>query len=338
MNITILACEGKETTGLVTYSRNVTKELLKMNDRIKMIPISSLEFKVGERLVGGYIFSGLKFAKIFAKKIDGDIVHSLDLQVIHPKTNIVTLHDLTALYRSKLEKYLYKFLLTRLGHMKKIITPTNYIADNVAKITGVNREKFITVYYGLNHKMFYPSNKTPEEIAQDKYNLVHVGEVRERKNIHLILEAITALGEGYRFIHIGPDRELNYKEKCLEIARKNDIDFINIGYLSQEKIKDYYTHADLFVFPSKDEGFGLPPLEAMACGTTSVVSNIPVFREIYKNSVYYSELNPNELADKIEYAVKHKKPKNELISYAKKFTWEKAAENLLKIYEEASEK
>ena len=55
---------------------------------------------------------------------------------------------------------------------------------------------------------------------------------------------------------------------------------------------------------------------------------------IYKNNVYYSELNPDDLADKIEYAVKHKKPKNELISYAKKFTWEKAAENLLKIYGE----
>ncbi len=333
MNATVVARKGKKPTGLGNYSRNLIRELLRLDENIKVVLIPGKEIKLHKRGLGGMMYINLK---LLSTKFKSDVVHSLNLQPLNPKINIITLHDLTPFKRKRMDRFLFKYIhLGRLKYMRRIITPTNHVAEVASNVTGLDRDRFTTIYYGLDHETFTPSNKIPPEIEEDKYNLLYVGEVRRRKNIHLIIKAVSLLGEEYRLIKIGPDIDGYYKDECLKLVGEGGVDFVDINYLPGSEIRHYYSNVDLLIYPSREEGFGLPPLEAMACGTTSVVSDIPVFREVYQNNVFYSEMNPEDLADKIEYAVKHRKDKLELMDYTKRFTWERAARETKKIYEES---
>jgi glycosyltransferase involved in cell wall biosynthesis len=218
--------------------------------------------------------------------------------------------------------------------MDRIITISDAVADDASSFLGIARSRFITAYCGIDHQMFVPSENRPMEMKEDKINLLFVGDLRIRKNIHLILEAMKLLGNDYRLIRIGPSRMPSYKQRCHNYAMKNNIDFVDIGYVPSECLKDYYSSADLFVFPSSDEGFGMPPMEAMACGTQCVLSNIPVFNEIYKDNVFFSELDATSLSEQIKDAVDHNFDKKRLVEFAQGFTWNKTAKKIMSVYRE----
>jgi len=148
------------------------------------------------------------------------------------------------------------------------------------------------------------------------------------------LEALHLLGDEYRLIRIGAERMPTYSNKCNELVRKHKLDYVNLGYVPKERLCEFYSHADAFVFPSSDEGFGLPPLEAMACGTTSVLSDIPVFKELYYNRSYMTQIDPYKLADAIEKAVKNPLPEKGLIDFAHRFTWKDTALKTYDVYNE----
>jgi len=332
MKITILAYVNKISTGIPTYCTNVTRELAKIDGNLDIKHIYGEEIKIMGRSVGGILVPLFKANTLPIK--NSNIVHSMDIHLIHPKTNILTLIDIIPWQYpedcqvGRIRKFIFEVLAKRMKRMKKIITLTDNVADKASEYFNVDREKFIGIHCGINHDVFYPSDNKPLEISDTKYNLLFVGDIRERKNLHLILEAMAFLGDDYKLIRIGPDRMPYYKHRCLEIVKKHKLDYTDLGYIPLGKLRDYYTHADAYVFPSSDEGFGLPLIEAMSCGTTCVASNIPVFREFCGNKVYYTELNAEDLADKIEHAIKHPKSKDELINYAKRFTWTNTAKKI----------
>ena len=338
LDITILSLYTSVDTGVSTYTKNVIKEILRLKDKrdnINIMEISGKEIKILGTSFGGL---AIPFVRALFTNPKSEIIHSFVPFLITPKTNILTLHDITPLTKPEdvkhgtLRKAFFKFLSLRMTAVKKIIATSNYTANLASNVLNIDRNKFKVVYAGVNHNDFYPSDIRPPEMSDDKHNILFVGDLRKRKNVHLIIEAIAILGDEYRFIRVGPQRDNAYARICEKLVRKYKIDYVNAGYV--KNLRDYYTFADAFVFPSSEEGFGMPPMEAAACGTTSVVSNIPVFKEIYKDKVYYSSQNPEELALMIDYAVHHPKPKNELIGYAKKFTWENTARKIIEVYEE----
>lgn len=332
----ILASNSNKGTGINVYSDNVAKYLSTLCN-VNVSWADSSEFKIGDSRVGGII---KPLAKSFFTKTSGyDIVHSLDMHLIHPSTNVVSLLDLIPILNSKdcqagsIRKVLFSYLLKWLRKMDRIITISNTVADNASCILGIDRDRFVTAYCGIDHDMFFPSENRPFEMTDDKINLLFVGDLRVRKNVHLILEAMKLLGGSYRLIRIGSSRMPSYKQRCYNYAMRNNIDFVDLGYVPSERLKDYYSFADLFVFPSNSEGFGMPPMEALACGTPCVLSNIPVFKEIYKGMVFFSELNAVSLSNQIKEATNHNSDKKKLMKFAQEFTWKKTAKNILKVYE-----
>ncbi len=326
-------------TGIGTYVTMLSYFLSSLCN-IETINIKKYEKKILNRSVGGFLSIFLQTnLTVRIKRNDKSIIHSLDPVALHPKSHVLTLMDLIPLKLVKQHpslKIAFEVNRKRIQNLHKIITLSKYNADEASKILNIDREKFAPICCGVNHSCFYPSETKPSELSDDKYNLVFVGEFCERKNIHLILEALKN-ADNFRLIRIGPRYQWNenYIKKCMNIAKKHNIDVIDLGYISQSNLKDYYTHADLFIFPSLDEGFGLPPLEAMACGTNALVSPIPVLQEIYGNQAFYfNQFSSESLFDGIEKAIAHKKPASSIINYTKQFNWERTAKETLQIYEE----
>jgi glycosyltransferase involved in cell wall biosynthesis len=116
---------------------------------------------------------------------------------------------------------------------------------------------------------------------------------------------------------------------------------IDIGEVSEESLPVWYSAADAFVFPSTHEGFGLPPLEAMACGTPVVASRLGAIPEVLSDAALYVDLErPGEIADVLEELLADESLRTDLrdrgLLRASGYSWTKTAELLLKLYEELS--
>ena len=196
------------------------------------------------------------------------------------------------------------------------------------------------------------------EIVKNKHNLpekfiLYVGNVKPHKNLIGLLKAFNLFiekngkngkneekFEDYKLVIIGKkegfitaDKEI-FKILEANPNLKNKVLFTD--YVENEDLPLIYNLANIFVLPSFYEGFGLPPLEAMASGTPAIVSNLASLPEICGEAAYYvNPHNINELADGIYKVLNDSKLQNELIRKGleriKLFNWEQTAEKLINI-------
>jgi len=157
--------------------------------------------------------------------------------------------------------------------------------------------------------------------------------------VEILIRAVKKINKDRRlYLVIVCARNIFYQRFLKKVEKLKAKKYVNfIGFVPDEELVAIYQHAEAFVFPSLIEGFGLPGLEAMACGLPVLVSDIPVFREIYKEAiVYFNPFSPADLAEKIKKISKDKKLKEKLRLKAKKlissYSWEKMARKTIKIY------
>ena len=203
---------------------------------------------------------------------------------------------------------------------------------------GVSPRKVSVVYCGTDSS-FTParSQKQIDEFRARRNvpakMILYVGTIEPRKNIARLLRAFARAKRDARLPHqlvlIGA-RGWKYAEVDAVIAQENiagDVTFA--GYVPQEELPDWYRAADLFVYPSRYEGFGLPPLEAMACGTPVVTSNVSSLPEVVGNAALL--VSPDDeaaLADAIARALSDRALRAQMIArgvtQAARFSWERA--------------
>ncbi len=110
-----------------------------------------------------------------------------------------------------------------------------------------------------------------------------------------------------------------------------------LGFVPDAKLRGFYSSADVFVFPSDYEGFGLPVLEAMACGTPVVAANSSSLPEVVGNAGFLCDPNANSFAEAIDKVLSNPKLGRALskkgVGRAKRFSWEETAKEFLKIYD-----
>ena len=115
-----------------------------------------------------------------------------------------------------------------------------------------------------------------------------------------------------------------------------DIHFL--GYIPEEKMPFYYSMADIFLtYSNSSEGFGLTPLEAIACGTPVICSSIDVFREVLEvNAIFVPPNNPQRLSEEISRLLKDERLRSELVNKAqefiKRYSWDAVGKRLEEIY------
>lgn len=205
-------------------------------------------------------------------------------------------------------------------------------------------DSLITVIYvGIDNSFVERSLQQSSEV-KIKYNLpskyiLTVGTLEPRKNLNLLLKAFEMLRKKYDAEHKLVIVGRKGWQKSLSIKKELKDYIVLTGFVDERHLPIIYRLADLFVFPSIYEGFGSPILEAMACQTPVIASNISSLPEVGGNACLYADpYDPLDFAKKMSTILNDKNLYDDLIGKGKerikRFSWRKTAENTLKVYEE----
>ncbi|AFO59066.1 group 1 glycosyl transferase [Natrinema sp. J7-2] len=187
------------------------------------------------------------------------------------------------------------------------------------------------MHNGVN-KTFFSSQSERLNGLPENY-LLFVGSMNPRKNLERVVKSYATIKTQTDILHklviIGPKNKNIFKSVDLE--SRDEI--ITPGFVTEGELKYAYENADVFVFPSLYEGFGLPPLEALACGTPVVTSETTSLGEILQEGCI--QVNPKDIqdiADAVIQILEDEQLANELATqgkaFAREFTWESATEQL----------
>ncbi len=269
---------------------------------------------------------------------------------------VVTVHDLSHVRFPEFHpegrvQYLNRFLVQNLMNAKRIIAVSEFTKRELIDLKIVTEEKIEVIYNGVSHE-FRPYPEREVEKTLSDYNLkfkefiLTIGTLEPRKNFLTLLEAYEKLlKKGYnipKLIVVGiRGWNLERIEGSLKRAMNNQqIEFL--GYVDDDALRHIYAAAKFFIFPSYYEGFGLPPLEAMASGTPVISSNTSSLPEVVGEAgILVDPGNPEELCQSMEMLNEDSSLRAVLIEkgleQSKKFSWEKSADKLNSLFREVSE-
>ncbi|HZT68513.1 MAG TPA: glycosyltransferase family 1 protein [Terriglobia bacterium] len=280
-----------------------------------------------------------------------DLFHSLVQRppAFRFRKEIVTVIDLFPLtgknYSTpEFQRKFSALLLEAVERAVRVITPSQYTTDQLLKHTSVPREKIRQVPFGVD---LPASTLGPESRALERERLVGrgnimvltVGVIQTRKNTLNALRAIQRLPERYRLVIAGGNG--HGSEPIHDFIRSEGLAsrVVALGYVPAEQLPMLYDAANVFLFPSFEEGFGLPVLEAMAHGLPVVTSETSSLPEVGGDAaLYVNPHDPDDIARKIMIATEHERQNRMMIERglkrARTFTWHRTAKGYLQVYNE----
>lgn len=232
-----------------------------------------------------------------------------------------------------------------LRHARRIITVSNFTKKEIVRIYGTPAEKIKVIYNGYNNSL-YKKIDHKENINEvlDKYEIkdgyiLYVGRLEKKKNVANLVEAFALLRENHpeiknKLVLIG-SAGFGYDEIKYTIEEYNLwSEVIMLGWVDEKDMPYLFNAASAFVFPTHYEGFGIPVIQALACGVPTAVSDIEVLREVAADSVlYFDKDNRRDMSEKMYQLLVDSKLRSELkergYKRAKMFSWKKCAEETL---------
>lgn len=253
---------------------------------------------------------------------------------------VVTVHDLAFLKYpcsvSKLFYYYYKciipLIMKRADH---IITISHFTKNELCYHYPETCAKISVIYNGINQNFTRDASVTKEDY------ILYVGSLNPRKNFANLIKAHERLKSNTKLVIVGNFNDnfrLNRDDKETLARAKNNPNVVFKKHLNQNDLINLYRKARLFVYPSFYEGFGIPPVEAMGCGTPLIVSEYSAMQEVCQDAAVYADPhNIDDIAEKIEIVLKDKELQNQLIENGQKrvkeFDWEKIAKQHISVFE-----
>lgn len=210
---------------------------------------------------------------------------------IRARRTILTVHDLSCHIHpewhpaERVENFRRHFEPS-LRRADVIVTDAETIRSEIIEAFGVDTNRIVSIPPGVDHERFRPLDAAPLAPIRARYSLperfvLFVGSLEPRKNLQRLIEAYALIPECVRrdtpLVIAGFSGWNN--EELFSILNHIKKTVLFLGHLPDEDLAGLYNLATVFVYPSLYEGFGLPPLEAMACGVPVVTSDIPVLRE-----------------------------------------------------------
>lgn len=225
-----------------------------------------------------------------------------------------------------------------------VIAISQNTKNDVMKLYDIKEEKIKVIYQGINEMFFKPISDETKEKIKNKYNLpnnyiFYLGNLEPRKNVESLILAFEKIKDESVNLVIAGGEAWKYK-KIYKLWQnspaKKRIKFS--GYVDAVDKPALYSLAKIFVYPSIYEGFGLPPLEAMACGTPVITSfNSSLVEAVGDAGLLIDPNNINELTNIIDQLLMDQKLQNVLkekgLKQSQKFRWQSSAEEILNILE-----
>ncbi len=321
-----------ESSGVDRYSQEIAKRL----------DVKTVESRRYLSLMEAYQLSRLI-------RRQGDIVHLPNQHfaryaLFRKNPFIVTVHDLvrTCFRFDKetiTERILLKLDIRGIKRASHIITVSQNTRNDLIKYLKIPDNRISVIYNGVDHNIFKPYNIK----LLDKSYILYVGSERPRKNLDRMFEAFAKLKGEFpelKLVKVGiSGRSEKYRRS---VMRKLDSlritqDIVFVDYTSELDLAYYYSSAALLCYPSLYEGFGFPPLEAMACGCPVVTSNTSSLPEVVSEAgIMVNPYDTDSLTQAMRQVLTDDKLRDDMIrkglEQAKRFSWEKTAEQTLEVY------
>src|SRR5437016_13034892 len=362
--------------GVGTYIRNIVRALSRLDRESKYFRIGSPEKarEIGQLPANFHTvpFSerdtsplGYFEFRVILRRLGCDLVHVPHLFWLPralPCPYVMTVHDvLEHMARTRdhsgIRRSLH-FHLTRrvLLGAARIFAVSKFTESELKKLFGISPGRIEVVYNAIDER-FLHGHATPadHEMIAQRYQvnypfLLYAGRISPHKNLVRIIEAFSALKaelekEGkypeLKLIIIGDEvsRHPDLRRTVIKSGVQNDVRFL--GFVPIEVLRIFYDVAKIFVFPSLYEGFGLPPLEALAHGTPVVTSNTSSLPEVVGNAAVL--VNPENVFDIMHglHRVLLDQPLREVLKQrgyeqAQRFSWTSSVSRILEIYREVA--
>jgi len=319
-------------TGIGEYIKNLIINLSKIDkeneyilfldqNNLKDYKVKQPNFKV--ELVKSAIFTLTEQAemsfKAYLRRLD--IFHSPHFVVplLWPRKVVITIHDLTLnlfpdeLLSRKASVYYNFMMISALKKADKIIAISNNTKKDIIDFFEVPQEKIKVIYEAVNSQYRSITDRDLLRKVKQKFSiaqefLLYVGLKKPHKNLIKLIKSFEILRKerkvDVKLVIVGKMDPRYTGIACLTEKLGLGKEIILTGYISNEDLILLYNAARAFVFPSLYEGFGFPPLEAMACGTPVVSSNAGSLAEVLgEAALVFNPLDVNDMADKIHQVI-----------------------------------
>ena len=211
--------------------------------------------------------------------------------------------------------------------------------DDLIEYAGIDSDRITVVYEAYNKQLYWPqeNKQVLDDLGIKKPYILYLGGLDAHKGLDVLCKAFDILDNRDIQLVLAGGKCTWYDIDTVVNSVKRKTDVILTGYVSDDQKRVLMSMAEVFVFPSFYEGFGLPVIEAMACGAPVIASNITSLPEVGGDAaVYFEAGNDEELKEKIDKLLDDGLLRNELkeksLEHSKLFSWDSTAENIEKVF------
>lgn len=354
VDIEVDVLQGKKRERMDGISRYYNEVIDRLEDEVdfKVIGYGGRNLSLPRKAL-----SLIRYPLMAAREVrKGSVKHCVSMVEAHLlnylrlKPSVVTCYDIFPLLPAAyplLERNFLKFAVRGMLKADAVITISEFSKNEIADRLGYPRERIFVVYPGVDHDRYKPMpvrEGMPEELGLGRgtRTVLYVGMEQPRKNLPVLVKAFGRLrrnGIDARLVKIGRPHRAEDRKRLLDAIDEQGLraDVTIIDYVPEGDLPHFYNLADLLVFPSSYEGFGLPPLEAMACGCPVITSDVPVFEEVGGGaSIKVAPLDDAALAREMQRVLQDQDLaaglKEAGLEQAGRFSWERAARETLNVY------
>jgi glycosyltransferase involved in cell wall biosynthesis len=361
--------------GVGTYIRNIIRTLGRLDHENQYFLLGS-PTKVQEigPLPGNFqpiplanpehTLKGYREFRSALHKLDCDLVHIPNLfsrPRFLPCPYVMTVHDMLEHMSRPRQQGLWRwiyFQMTKrvLAGAARIFAVSNFTRNEIEKLFEIPLTHIEVVYNAIDERFLHGhATAADRDLIAQRYQvtypfLLYAGRISPHKNVLRLIEAFSALKTELEKDQLWPDLKLiiigddlsgnpDLRRTVVRSGVQNDVRFL--GFVPIDVLRIFYDEAKVFVFPSLYEGFGLPPLEAMAHGTPVITSNISSLPEVVGNAAVL--VNPENVFEIMRAAHRvltdralRDRMKERGYQQAKKFSWEISVRRLLDVYREVA--
>lgn len=329
---------GHSVRGIGSYTANLVEQFKRQDWGVEFIFFENPNSPPPETDIIHHPYFDIFFKTLPSKKNSGRVV--------------VTIHDVIPLvfpdhFPVGPKGFINLFFQKRaLATVDAVVCDSETSKKDICDKLSYPAEKIQVIYLaaGPNFKKLKSPNmlsKVAQKYHLPKEFIVYVGDVNWNKNLEGLVEAIKI--SRVNLVMVGSaicDKNLIQTQNIDKLIKKLNLQkqIIKTGYLPEIDLIAIYNLADLTVLPSFYEGFGLPVLESMACGTPVVCSKVASLAEIADNAIFCNPSDPQDIAKSINFVLNLPKKEREILSQksilsAAKFSWRKVAKQTIDVYQ-----